>query len=261
MRKGTVMSRIEKKPGIIIEVNRQCNLRCNFCPVPLSSKKMERSYAEIKKLLRDPLIEKIVEKKDGRIRHLSISGGEPFLHSEINKIIELFSDLAVEVLVVSNLTKVSKEQLELIKSRDNVFLQISFVSFESSLYKKITGKNLFKQFLKNTIMAMNILGKERIFANVVVGKENEGQLEWTMKGITSMGIKNIRIHPIVAVNEKMKKLLPENYYIQVNKMAEKYKKSNINLKIVYPINYRDSYYWYLSMDNNITNNLFIAYVG
>lgn len=82
-----LMARITPRPSLFfdIEVTEHCNLNCKSCGsfAPLA----DEEYIDINELESD--LKRLSELSDGEVHHINILGGEPLLHPEIIKIIEM----------------------------------------------------------------------------------------------------------------------------------------------------------------------------
>lgn len=82
-----LMSRITPRPSLFfdIEVTEHCNLNCKSCGsfAPLA----DEEYIDIDELDRD--LRRLSELSDGEVHHINILGGEPLLHPEITRIVEM----------------------------------------------------------------------------------------------------------------------------------------------------------------------------
>ena len=252
---------IISKEGADIEITRRCVLKCRMCPVPISSNGREVPFDQIKNLVSSLELGRYVIRKDGKLLNLNISGGEPFLHSRILDILKLFSNAAKNVFIVSSLIGAKEEMFKLIRDLGNVSMQVSVLAYEKVLYKRIIGINAFNTFYENMEKAVSIIGEEKIYANVVVGRFNEGYIYDIIKMLANLGIINIRISPVIATNEEMKKILPKDYLRVLNNLSFE----GLNLQIVIPTEsiYKNSYYWYFKFDGKeweVSESLFTAYV-
>lgn len=84
-----------KKPYVLFfAITQRCNLRCSYCFGKYYSESGEMTYSQIKKLL--------LQFYALGVRRLAISGGEPLLHKDIDKVIKIAVDLGYDVGLNSN---------------------------------------------------------------------------------------------------------------------------------------------------------------
>ncbi len=138
---------------IAIEVIERCNLVCSFCT--------RNAHYKLKSLLtfHDFLgITNKIRKNFQDIKHLAISGGEPFLNKDLDKIIEISSLLFETVSITTNGTILNKNTIDLIKSKNNVQVIISIDSRDEVKHDLIRGKGAFTR----TISFLNEMEKNNI---------------------------------------------------------------------------------------------------
>lgn len=121
---------------VYFELTTMCNLRCrhcfnyndNFKPENLSLKVFMEFYQNIR------------NKTEGIV----LTGGEPFLHPEIEDFLELLK--TERVVITTNATAKSKEYLEKILVKyPNVFLQVSFDGMTKEVFEKVRGNGTYKK--------------------------------------------------------------------------------------------------------------------
>lgn len=128
---------IVNRPYILLfSITQRCNLRCFYCFGKYYDETGEMTYQQIKKLL--------VEFYDLGVRRLAISGGEPLLHKDIDKVIKTAVDLGFEVGLNSNgiLVPYHLKALRLVSN-----LSISLDGPEEKIHDKYRGKGAFKKAL------------------------------------------------------------------------------------------------------------------
>jgi MoaA/NifB/PqqE/SkfB family radical SAM enzyme len=158
---------------IVCEINKYCNQECINCYS--ESKKSKKKGTE---LSYSYISEKILENYDNIIR-VSITGGEPLLHSEINKILNLPNKIPGLNYVIS--TNGSIIRKEIIKNIiDNDWLVCVSIHGMQNTHNTYTKSNNFKK----AINFINILsGKVRIHLYCVL---NNLQNINDLKFITSL---------------------------------------------------------------------------
>ena len=125
------------KPYILLfTITERCNLRCSYCFGKYYSEKGELSYQQIKQIFK--------EFYDLGVRRLGISGGEPLLHKDIDKIIKMAVNLGFEVGLNSNgiLVPYHLKALRLLNN-----LSISLDGACEKTHDKYRGKGSFKKAL------------------------------------------------------------------------------------------------------------------
>lgn len=127
-----------QKPYLVIfNITQRCNLRCSYCFGRYYSDREELTFRQIKKIF--------TQFYHLGARRLSLSGGEPLLHQEIDKVIRLAVDLGFEVGINSNgvLVPDHLESLRLLKN-----LSISLDGATASVHDQFRGKGSFKKVIK-----------------------------------------------------------------------------------------------------------------
>lgn len=149
---------------LIYFVTNKCNCKCQHCFFwkKLNKKKKELNLNEIKK----------ISKSIGTFPFLNISGGEPFLRNDLDKIIKIFYENSNigNVVIPTNgfdtpkIIDITKKILKVYKN--HLLIYISIDSFEKE-HDRIRGiKNSFKNAI-NTYKELKKLKKE--FSNLNVG--------------------------------------------------------------------------------------------
>ncbi len=120
-----------------IEITNICNLNCRSCynRSGLNCERRELSFDQIKEIC-NRLISQFGCKSIG------ISGGEPTLHSEFDKIIDYLASLDCEVLVVTNGTTDCRRLCEVYNS-SNIFIQVSLDGSCEEINAKTRGEGSF----------------------------------------------------------------------------------------------------------------------
>src|SRR3989338_20002 len=112
---------------VYVEITHRCNFNCKHCYVDAPSNK-EMSFGQVKKLA------KILKKY--KFKKVLLTGGEPLLHKDIGKIIDLFHKDFKIVLITNG--SLIKEKLKEIENIDGIYL--SFDGPSEKEYAAIRGK-------------------------------------------------------------------------------------------------------------------------
>jgi MoaA/NifB/PqqE/SkfB family radical SAM enzyme len=189
------LSLIEKDPlqetpilSAKIKLLWQCNLACVFCSLPRPSAPASRE--KVGEILRSL--------KSRGLLKIHFSGGEAFLHPQINQIIEDAVGLALQVNLTSNGTLITKQIARWIVDSGVHSISISLDGASAKTHDKIRGvKGAFKATLK-AIGYLAKMSKKRpvIRVNTVLTSRNVDDLAG--------------IHALVqSISEKIKwKLIP-----------------------------------------------------
>jgi len=119
---------------IEIELTPRCNERCLHCYIPNSDKDKGgyMSFTMFKNI-----IDQFAE--FGGISVI-ISGGEPFIHKDVCQMLSYCREKDLMITILSNLTHVSKTQIDFLKSIDIFMLQTSIYSMKSETHDYITRR-------------------------------------------------------------------------------------------------------------------------
>ncbi len=104
-----------------VNINTTCNLNCIYCY--MKPHKNELISVEDFKMIVEQL-------SAGKIFYILLSGGEPFLHPNVNEIIAYSCEKIDEVSIVTNGTMISKEHLHFLRESGitNLSIQVSLDS-------------------------------------------------------------------------------------------------------------------------------------
>ena len=99
-----------------------------------------------------------------------MTGGEPFLHSEIIDILQYFSELGYYTLINTNGSLVSNYSKELSKFNKNIRFAVSLDTLQPEKLVAISGRNS----LESVLAGINILNQYGLLlrCNMVVGRHN-----------------------------------------------------------------------------------------
>ena len=139
--------------------NKRCNANCIYCTTHLN-KKFWNSIPDIR--IYDTLLDLVNKNKIDNNCDIHIGGGEPTLHCEFPKIIDLFVDrLNATMKIYSSGIIYSDAILKALKS-NRCILSISLDSGNKELYKKIKNVDKFDEVVQNISKYCNSLEiKER----------------------------------------------------------------------------------------------------
>ncbi|MBR2900097.1 MAG: radical SAM protein [Fibrobacter sp.] len=134
-----------------IEITNKCNERCIHCYIPHNKKNIELPYNAIENLL-------FQLRQMGTLK-ITLSGGEFFLHPDCIRILRKVRELDFSYRILSNVTMLNKNILEVLKETIPRIIQISLYSMDANEHDSIT--HLAGSFEK-TIQAIEILKENGI---------------------------------------------------------------------------------------------------
>ena len=114
------------------ELSSRCNERCIHCYIP-DQKKNKGFDMPLKKVC--SLLDEFAGM--GGI-HVTLSGGEAFLHKDIIEIVEYCRQKDLKVSILSNLISVTDEIIEALSKLNISLIQVSLYSMEADIHDKIT---------------------------------------------------------------------------------------------------------------------------
>ena len=122
------------KVRLYIEVCSMCNLKCAYC--------FEKEYAH--KMLLTSRIITIINSLQDVLEDVVITGGEPTLHPDFDKIIRYIAG-KVPVTITTNGTNYSPAVFaDLLREHDNVYVQVSLDSIEKMTVANLCGEGTFE---------------------------------------------------------------------------------------------------------------------
>jgi len=139
--------KFKEKPqilGLQVEISSRCNERCIHCYIPNTSKKngVDIDLAYILGILDEA-------KKLGTLQ-LTLSGGEPFLHKDIEVILRHARKNDFSISVLSNLVLLTDELVQVLKEINPSIVQVSLYSMKPNEHDAITQvKGSFEKTKRN----------------------------------------------------------------------------------------------------------------
>lgn len=118
--------------GLQIEVTARCNERCIHCYIP-NAKKDSGMDMELSLILRV-----LDEAKEMGTLQVTFSGGELFMHKEIDKILRHARKNDFSIIILSNLVLLSKNHISLLKQINPSLVQVSLYSMKAEEHDAIT---------------------------------------------------------------------------------------------------------------------------
>lgn len=132
--------------NVHIEVISQCNERCVHCYIP-----HEQKISQIEPDLFNNIIEQCSKLN---LLHITISGGEPMLHKDFCCFLRKCREFDLSVNVLSNLTILTDEVIEEMKTNPLLGVQTSLYSMNPEIHDYITQTKGSFEKTKNSILKL-----------------------------------------------------------------------------------------------------------
>ena len=189
------------------DVNNECNLNCKHCRVSEKNDNEKLSLRDAKNLL--------AECWYNGITMLNLSGGEPFLRSDIFEILD-YSQKFEDIVITTNGTLLNEEKCKMLSTYKNIKLSISLDGLEETHDKFRRKKGAFKK----VIDTLPLLDKYSIKYAIkyTLSKETANDAVSLLKLIANLGAKEFNVRRvIVAGNAKEDMVLSNNEYKNIIK--------------------------------------------
>ncbi|AZR74385.1 hypothetical protein BBF96_13910 [Anoxybacter fermentans] len=152
---------------VFLSITDYCNLKCKHC---------FGDYGQGSQMSFDRVAEIVQQLKEVGVFEVSLTGGEPLLHPDLYKIIELLIDSGINIQICTNGTVITDEFIDIVKQYKNHFLRLS-ISIDGipEVHDRIRGTGTYNKIMSN----IKILQKHNIdFGfNLVLNNLNV----WTIK--------------------------------------------------------------------------------
>lgn len=186
---------------VFLELTTNCNLQCKHCSGSFGNNNNQDSELDYNTLLQMIKCFNILN-----INQITLTGGEPFLHSRIYDILKVLKqEFHGEVNIITNGTLIDQSQLELIVSSIKRF-NISLDGYDEESVSFIRGKNVFNRVMK-TIELLKGIGYEKISLSCVDTNDKEKIERFHILA------KNLSVYPIVR-HLNIKGRAKENFAIE-----------------------------------------------
>ncbi len=170
-----------------------CNLRCRHCWIePDYSGNAPATFTPFARL--EPVF---LKAKDLGLRSVKLTGGEPYLHPEIDLVIEKMINMGLRVVVETNGTLLNADRIEVLK-KNNIFISVSLDGAARQTHENLRAvKGCYDQLLKN-MKLMHEAGKKYqvIFS---LHKNNLAELADAIKLCIENGAESFKINPVHGV--------------------------------------------------------------
>ncbi len=163
----------KKLSRVILCLTNLCNSRCKTCSIWKNKKREEIDFEILEKFANTPLFKKI--------RFLTLTGGEPFLRKDIDRVVNMFKkkNPRVHIIIISNALTPQLIYEKVKNMPKDILITLSFNGKEATHDETRGVKGNYKKLME-TIKLLKSLGQNMnlIFTTT---KENYDQLSWAWK--------------------------------------------------------------------------------
>lgn len=136
-----------KKPNMkaLLQVTERCNLKCKHCFVSSLPEGYDLSFEKIKNIILPKLIE-------ANVTRVTLTGGEPMVHTNILDIIKLFNDNNIHITLCTNALGLNEEKIRILSKMKDIHVNVSLDGFSSKSHGKFRGNEndeVFEKIINN----------------------------------------------------------------------------------------------------------------
>jgi radical SAM protein with 4Fe4S-binding SPASM domain len=142
----------------LIQITERCNLHCAHCFVSAGREGADMDAARIETELLPRLAE-------ARVSRVTLTGGEPFAHPDLMRIVDACRAQGLAVTICTNATLIEEQTVERLAATGGVRLNVSLDGFSPMSHGKFRGSP--KSFEKTT-ETMRALGQASLLKGVLV---------------------------------------------------------------------------------------------
>lgn len=153
-----------------------CNLNCVACSTFSPLVKGKNTFIDLEYIKKDFQKMYEISEEGKRIWKLSLMGGEPLMHPEINQIIKYFGDLGIKMRIVTNgilIPRMDDQFFDYLKAYD--------VDLKVSIYKIVKYEKIFKK-LKDHGVKYGIFTLNGEFGHKYLHNEKKGVTDCRYRG-------------------------------------------------------------------------------
>jgi radical SAM protein with 4Fe4S-binding SPASM domain len=177
-------------PFIVFEITQNCNLHCGYCynhwKRDASATTTNTSFEQAKRSLKQLF-------KVARVKHISISGGEPFMVERLTELVLWLRMKKKDVSIISNGFLVNKTDLQNLSQLGINALEFPLHSHLAAHHDQMTGtKSSWQKSLDNiqSALALNM----NVVSVIILSHYNHEEIEDTLAFHEQIGIRNVMIN-------------------------------------------------------------------
>lgn len=172
----------------LLQITEKCNLTCRHCFLDSSTKGKTISLYDIENVIWPQL-------KALKVISLTITGGEPFVHPNIEDVVKFLSTVVDSVTICTNATIITETQMELFSSLGNIKFNVSLDSFSKNGYESFRRGGKFIKVINN----IKLISQYKLLNGILVTPNQYSQVEEYKDLIgfsKALGAKYVLMNPI-----------------------------------------------------------------
>lgn len=184
-----------------LRVTDKCNFRCSHCFV------QDHSFKEMKIELIEKILKEFGKQKPYRIY---LTGGEPFLNSQISEIISYLKREKIQLSIHTNGSLINEKILKVLSENftDRDYIQISIDASDERLFSEIRKGGELKKVIENCRKLAEINVKFKV--NMVITNRNVGNMRDVYELAKEVSAKEIIYSPIMEMENDHSTYLPSD---------------------------------------------------
>lgn len=184
------------------DITGNCNLNCSYCREKSTKAIPDMSISQIRS---------IIDKMDGKVKMVSIAGGEPLVCRHLTEILKYLKGKVEVIGLNTNATLIGSHNVGMLKEFfDGV--QVSLDGSCAEIHDKFRGKGTFAKAIK----AINLMRDAGIMVmtRLTMTEENLNDVENYVRLAHSLGLENAYIRRVLPVGNasKVRTLTPQELY-------------------------------------------------
>lgn len=165
---------------VFVELTSACNLKCQHCYGSFGPSGREAVALEVLERL-------IAQASEIGVYRFDLTGGEPMMHPEFDRVLEVLGEKSMLFSIFSNLTHVASSTLSVLQRYPAASVITSLESHRAEVHDAYRGqRGSYARTLAN-IEALQAIGVP-IKVNLVVGRHNYGEIERTIAWLRSLAV-------------------------------------------------------------------------
>lgn len=211
-----------------------CNLKCRHCWIAPKFEQEKPKYPTLDFELFKDIIE---QGKQLGMRSVKLTGGEPLIHPDIEKILDYIHENELRLTIETNGVKCTPEIVSKIIKTKHPFVSISLDGSDSSTHEWVRGVDgCFDAAIQGAKNLINAGLRPQFIMSIM--KHNVGQMESVVRLAEEIGAESVKFNIVTptARGEQMHEAgetIPIEQLVELGSWVENELSSNSKIRIVY----------------------------